>query len=282
MMRLSNNRTADGVPSSRRRRPFYCTADRGSASPPIASSNLPIFAQGPARSAFTLIELLVVIGLLTVLVALLLPVLRSAKDSARAVQCLSNLRQLGIAFPMFTNDNDDQLPPALIGQHTSGDWHKLISPYMGHKHPERFGRNYLPCPVKAGSYNGRFVTWHAWGSAGSYGVNYAGNGSKPFGFWITQDGPQNGQGSKRITEVASSEFLAADAVLPYIYSPAWLSFNFDIDGDGVLDTSQAFSGPWLYNQLEPRHAGSAHMLFVDGSVRRTPLKDWLHGDNNLW
>jgi prepilin-type processing-associated H-X9-DG protein len=145
----------------------------------------------------------------------------------------------------------------------------------------------LPCPVEVGSYNGQFEILGNYGSVGSYGVNYAGNGSRPFGFWESNEddattGPKKGQGSKKITAVASSEFLAADATLPYIYSPSWRSFKFDLDGDGVLDTSMITTGPDLYNKLEPRHSGSAHMLFVDGSVRLIPLKDWLHGENYLW
>ena len=279
MKRVSKNNTSSTtMPSSGRRNPFCFTPDRGSA----AASSGVIFAQGSERSAFTLIELLIVISILAVLAALLFPVLGSARESALAVHCLSNLRQLGISLPMYADDNDDQLPPGIKGRYSSGDWHKLISPYMGRETSERFGRDYLSCPVDVGSYNGQFVEWHAWGSVGSYGANYAGNGSKPFGFWITEEGPQNGQGSQAITELDSDEFLAADAVLPYIYNPSWLSFKFDLDGDGVLDTSQGFVGPWMYNQLEPRHTGGAHMLFVDGSVRRIPLEDWLHGENYLW
>ena len=300
MMRVSNDRTSDTVPSSRRRRLFCYTADRGSAAPPVVSSNGLIFPQESARSAFTLIELLVVMSILAVLAALLVPVLRTARDSALAVHCLNNLRQLGIAFPMYAEDHNDRLPPALIGRRTAGDWLYLISPYIGYTrswhendaarnrgNSEHFGRHYLPCPVEVGSYNGQFEIWASYGSAGSYGVNYAGNGSRPFGFWESNEddattGPKKGQGSKKITAVTSSEFLAADATLPYIYSPSWRSFKFDLDGDGVLDTSMITTGPDLYNKLEPRHSGSAHMLFVDGSVRLIPLKDWLHGENYLW
>lgn len=232
---------------------------------------------------FTLIELLVVISIITLLISLLLPALRTARNSARAVLCSSNLRQLGIVFPIYANDNEGQLPPALVGAKTPGDWQYFIAPYLRLDRPYLFGRDYVSCPVEVGAYSGQFMAWQHWGSVGTYGVNYAGNGSKPFGYWRTDDGPQNKQGSKRITDVTHREYLAADATLPYIDSPGWLSFKFDSDGDGDLDTFRPSNlGPWLYNQFEPRHSGNANMLFVDGAVQATPLQDWIEGANDLW
>lgn len=62
------------------------------------------------RTGFTLVELLVVIGIIALLIAILLPALRKAKDSAARASCLSNLRQLGIAFRMYTEDNKNKWP----------------------------------------------------------------------------------------------------------------------------------------------------------------------------
>jgi prepilin-type N-terminal cleavage/methylation domain-containing protein len=62
------------------------------------------------RRAFTLVELLVVIGIIAVLVAILLPSLNRARQYARSVQCLSNLRQLGIGMQLYRHDNQDFYP----------------------------------------------------------------------------------------------------------------------------------------------------------------------------
>jgi len=57
-----------------------------------------------------LVELLVVIGIITVLIALLMPALRRARDQADALRCRSNLRQLSIAVMMYANEHRGYLP----------------------------------------------------------------------------------------------------------------------------------------------------------------------------
>lgn len=66
----------------------------------------------PRHHGFSLIELLVVISIIALLIGILLPVLAGARQSAQRVTCSSNLRQLGIAVSLYTNDSDDLYPPA--------------------------------------------------------------------------------------------------------------------------------------------------------------------------
>jgi prepilin-type N-terminal cleavage/methylation domain-containing protein/prepilin-type processing-associated H-X9-DG protein len=67
---------------------------------------------GRRAKGFTLVELLVVIGIIALLIAMLLPSLRKAKESSQRTACLSNVRQIGAALLMYVNDNRDALPYA--------------------------------------------------------------------------------------------------------------------------------------------------------------------------
>lgn len=62
------------------------------------------------QQAFTLIELLVVIAIITILAALLLPALSSAREKGRRAVCISNARQIGIAIQMYSQENNGQIP----------------------------------------------------------------------------------------------------------------------------------------------------------------------------
>lgn len=89
------------------------------------------------RRGFTLIELLVVIAIIAILAAILFPVFAQAKAAAKQTQCLSNIRQIGLAALMYENDFDDTYPSVLPVQppiNGGGNWYRpfdtMISPYI--------------------------------------------------------------------------------------------------------------------------------------------------------
>ena len=66
------------------------------------------------KRAFTLIELLVVIAIIAILAAILFPVFAKAREKARAISCISNMKQIGTGLAMYNQDYDELMPSAFI------------------------------------------------------------------------------------------------------------------------------------------------------------------------
>jgi prepilin-type N-terminal cleavage/methylation domain-containing protein/prepilin-type processing-associated H-X9-DG protein len=80
-----------------------------------------------SRSAFTLIELLVVIAIIAILAAILFPTFAKAREKARQTSCANNMRQLGLGFTQYEQDNDENMP---IADPFGQGWGGRIYPYV--------------------------------------------------------------------------------------------------------------------------------------------------------
>ncbi len=133
----------------------------------------------PIRQAFTLIELLVVISIISILISILLPALSSAKEQAKATQCQSQLRQIGLTQMMYVQDNKDYFSVVQLSG-ANATWVAKILPYLsndgeGQTWGDLAGHMQLVCPSHPAMDVIGSTSWP------NYGMNFRlGPGPYPF------------------------------------------------------------------------------------------------------
>ena len=222
------------------------------------------------KFGFTLVELLVVIGIIAILMSILIPTLSRARQTAFSLKCLSNLRQLGLAFQMYSSANKMYLPYPTTAMLGGGDpdqylWFIALDPYLASNTKgqdlrtgvaaNRTYKAYKQCPVWE-SFLGDKTTG-AQNTQKEFARTYKMN---------THLRHNNPAWYAKITEVRrSAEFvLLGDAVSLDLTGPIdnqWESGQFSME---VNDISQA--NPAL------RHRNMANILFVDGHAASIELK----------
>ncbi|BDI31661.1 hypothetical protein CCAX7_37120 [Capsulimonas corticalis] len=237
------------------------------------------------RHGFTLIELLVVIAIIAILAAILFPVFAQAREKARSISCMSNLKQIGLGILQYTQDADEMYPQAT--DESGKQWYDMVDPYIksGQKSGGfSYGRGGVwDCPSFPSDYG---QAQHYGASLGLFVPNYSGNnGGKPLAPWslAVVDAPAD-----KIMVAEKGRNAATWGYETFItIEQEWLNNWNNLDANGKFDESKDGSdhsvlpsvdcdgtmpggNPFAWEcgwTVRYRHQQSANVLFCDGHAK---------------
>ncbi len=241
-----------------------------------------ISARKALRSAFTLVELLVVIAIIGVLVALLLPAIQAARESARAASCKNNMRQIGLAVLQFCDMHKGEFPEWYHAKHAADDeegkysWIYTLAPHMESVDSVRICPDDFLLPereiVKGSSYvvsdylAADDVPGHA------RNINKLQATSKTMIVFEAADKRERNP----ITYKENRRMEYADPKSDHAHSSGWFSKSNQDDG---------LVGKAIKADIQlDRHTGTAHYLYVDGHVEMIPaaqIEEWIAAGFNF-